>query len=540
MNVLSSVRARLTALVCGGVGLLLVVACISVLQLKQHIHEYNHLVSHNVNYERQINELNFEFKVQIQEWKNVLLRGSDPVKQAKYWSEFTRLQQEIQKKGEILSEKLPNDQSKKLLLSFLKLHNENLKKYEEGVKVFVASNFIPGAGDNAVTGIDREPSKLLSDCATFIKTNLINLENEIDVSSSRVVFWSETLVLGFGISIIVITLILLKSSFVAPLNNLIQHFNSLASGNFGVRPTASELKEFNLLNEYINKMQDSLINAIQAMKHSSSTLVEAATNISKNAASVTADTNNTQVSTDQVAAAINEMTATVQEVSKNASGAAEAARDADENAHKGQSIMEQTIVSIKQLSDNVNNVNEAMIQLETQTGHIGGVLDVIKNVAEQTNLLALNAAIEAARAGEQGRGFAVVADEVRALAKRTQESTAEIQQIIEAVQQGATKAAQAMKLNQSTTITASEMATQADQAIVEISSAVSRIHNMNAQIATAAEEQSYAAEEINRNVIQVANLIQNATQNVQKSTKIAQELNLSSQELEKQISYFKI
>jgi methyl-accepting chemotaxis protein len=179
-----------------------------------------------------------------------------------------------------------------------------------------------------------------------------------------------------------------------------------------------------------------------------------------------------------------------------------------------------------------------MTQLEAETSRIGGVLDVIKNVAEQTNLLALNAAIEAARAGEQGRGFAVVADEVRALAKRTQESTAEIQHIIQAVQQGANKAMTAMKVSQDKTHNTRDLARQAGQTIGEITQAVARIHNMNTQIATAAEEQSYAAEEINQNVGTVVTLVESAATNAKKSTQVAEELVAVARDLELQIAHF--
>jgi methyl-accepting chemotaxis protein len=352
------------------------------------------------------------------------------------------------------------------------------------------------------------------------------------------VFWSEILVIAFGLGIIVLVLITLKNKFVTPLMAVIKHLELLSQGNFGTRLRLNQEGELGELNRNIDRMQDSLIAVIESVKQSSGTLSKASRKISDTAQDIAGDTHNTHQSTDQVAAAINEMSSTVQEVANNASGAANAAQDADMSARKGMTIMQDTIASIQQLSAEVDNVSNAMNLLETETGRIGGVLDVIKNVAEQTNLLALNAAIEAARAGEQGRGFAVVADEVRALAKRTQESTAEIQHIIHAVQQGASKAMQAMKVSQDKTHSTSEMAGQAGQAIGEITHAVARIHDMNTQIATAAEEQSYAAEEINKNVVRVVHLVENAAANAQKSTQVAHELDAVARDLERQITHF--
>lgn len=534
----TSVQSRLTILVGGGIGVLLLVASIAVLQLRAHLTEYHDLLSTNVQYERQISELNLKFKTQVQEWKNVLLRGKDPEKYQKYWGQFSTLQQEIQTTGESLLGKLPNDDSKKLLQDFLHAHAAAFPKYEAGANAFKAADFDPGVGDKAVAGIDREPSKMLSDCASFIRKKGSEINDDINSGSARVIFWSELLVGGFGITIIVLVLLTLKNSFVAPLLAVINHIELLSRGNFNTRLRLGQQGELGELNRNIDRMQDSLIEVINAVKQSSATLNQASQKITHTARAISDDTNSSHNATDQVASAINEMSSTVQEVANNASGAADAAQEADAHARKGMAIMDDTIVSIQQLSRDVDNVSDAMTQLETETARIGGVLDVIKNVAEQTNLLALNAAIEAARAGEQGRGFAVVADEVRALAKRTQESTAEIQHIILAVQQGASNAMQAMRVSQTKTQSTSEMASQAGQAIGSITQAVARIHTMNTQIATAAEEQSYAAEEINKNVVQVVNLVESAATNAQKSTQVATELNSVARDLERQITHF--
>ena len=537
-SLFSSVQSRLTLLIGGGIGVLLLVASIAVFQLKTHLNEYNSLLSTHVQYEREISELNYIFKVQIQEWKNVLLRGKDAEKYQRYWDEFGRLQKDIQSKGQVLLQKLPNDESKGLLEAFLQAHAASYAKYEAGANAFKSADFDPSTGDKAVSGIDREPSKMLNESASFIQKKGAEINADIDSSSLKVVFWSEFLVGGFGIAIIALVLFTVKRSVITPLMAVIRHLELLARGDFNQRLQLNQQGELGALNQNIDLMQKSLLKVISAVKQSSNTLNNASTRISDTAQAISDDTLNSHKATDQVAAAINEMSSTVQEVANNASSAATAAQEADNHAHKGQVIMDNTIAAITQLSTEVDKVSNAMTQLETETGRIGSVLDVIKNVAEQTNLLALNAAIEAARAGEQGRGFAVVADEVRALAKRTQESTAEIQNIIHAVQQGASNAALAMKASQVKTHSTSELAGQAGLTISNISKAVERIHTMNTQIAAAAEEQSYAADEINKNVLRVVNLVENAATSAKKSTLVATELDSVARDLKQQVEHF--
>jgi len=213
-----------------------------------------------------------------------------------------------------------------------------------------------------------------------------------------------------------------------------------------------------------------------------------------------------QSETEQVATAMNEMTATVQEVARNASVADQAAQEADVKADEGIEVAAKALAATQDLTSEVQQAVEVIHKLEVESDNIGSVLDVIRGIAEQTNLLALNAAIEAARAGEQGRGFAVVADEVRTLAGRTQESTQEIQGMIERLQQGAKEAARAMEQGQSKAQNTLEQVEQADHTLEEINQAVARIKEMNTQIATAAEEQGSVAEEINRNVVAINDL----------------------------------
>jgi methyl-accepting chemotaxis protein len=241
--------------------------------------------------------------------------------------------------------------------------------------------------------------------------------------------------------------------------------------------------------------------------------------------------NKQESETQQLATAIHEMAATVQEVARNTDDAAKAAQEADSETQCGGAVIQQTIHAITQLASEIESSADVIQQLESDSKEIGGVLDVIKDIADQTNLLALNAAIEAARAGEQGRGFAVVADEVRNLAMRTQDSTQQIQDMIERLQKRARSAVQAMEHGREQAKHSVQQAAHADDSLTKISTAVDTISNMNHQIATAAEEQSAVAEEINRNIV-------NITQVAQATVSIAQETADNSQKLSKMADVF--
>lgn len=227
---------------------------------------------------------------------------------------------------------------------------------------------------------------------------------------------------------------------------------------------------------------------------------------------------------DKVATAMTQMSATVQEVARNATEAAEAAQRADDETTNGKNVVSQAIEAIDLLATEVDQAANVIHRLEHDSDEIGAVLDVIRGIAEQTNLLALNAAIEAARAGEQGRGFAVVADEVRTLAQRTQQSTQEIQNMIERLQAGAQDAVKAMEQGRTRAQAGVTQAAEAGASLETITNAVSTISDMNAMIATAAEEQSVVAEEINLNITSISDMADKMAASSQKSVNTRNEM----------------
>ncbi|WP_457363702.1 methyl-accepting chemotaxis protein [Pseudomonas sp. TE3610] len=225
------------------------------------------------------------------------------------------------------------------------------------------------------------------------------------------------------------------------------------------------------------------------------------------------------------------MSATAQEVARHAVDAAQAADQADASAHQGEQVMRATIETITHMRSEITTTAQVIGNLENDSARIGKVLEVIRGIAEQTNLLALNAAIEAARAGEAGRGFAVVADEVRSLAQRTAASIIEINQIINAVQAGASDAVKAIQSGQSRSEEGVAQVTQAGDMLRQITSAVEAIRDMNRQIATAAEEQTSVAEDISRNLTDITQIASTNQDNVQRTEVASRRLHDLSRQL---------
>ncbi|SDV06968.1 methyl-accepting chemotaxis protein [Pseudomonas mucidolens] len=313
------------------------------------------------------------------------------------------------------------------------------------------------------------------------------------------------LMLATGLALLfsVVAAWIITRQIVIPLNQTLKVAERVAAGDLSHDLNSQRRDELGQLQRAMQSMTTGLRELIGGISDGVTQIASAAEQLSAVTEQTSAGVNSQKVETDQVATAMNEMTATVQEVARNAEEASEAAAAADQQAREGDKVVGEAIAQIERLASEVGNSTEAMGHLKRESDKIGSVLDVIKSVAQQTNLLALNAAIEAARAGEAGRGFAVVADEVRSLALRTQQSTEEIEELIAGLQSGTQQVATIMDNSRGLTDSSVELTRRAGSALENITRTVSAIQAMNQQIATAAEQQSAVAEEINRSVLNV-------------------------------------
>lgn len=365
-----------------------------------------------------------------------------------------------------------------------------------------------------------------------------------EVNEAVIAFAIKVLVFAIGISIpLLLAVYVFIRVFVSkPLGEMTVGLRSMAEGegDLAHRLPAYGKDEIGQASSAFNAMMDNFRDIIARVMDSTQRLGGSAGDLFRITERTNEGIDRQRGEIDQVATAMNEMAATAQEVARNAQHGAEAAHSAYAAARGGKEVVTRTIGTIDQLNSEITEAVATIRKLEADSESIGAILDVIRTIAEQTNLLALNAAIEAARAGEQGRGFAVVADEVRSLATRTQKSTQEIQDMIERLQAASREAAQVMERAHQQAEVSVMSATETGAALDEIHAAVGTINDLNNQIASAAEEQSVVAEEINRNVTHISDAADQNAEGAHHTAQSADGLTRLAQELQGLVGRFKV
>ena len=344
------------------------------------------------------------------------------------------------------------------------------------------------------------------------------------------------LVIGAAIAWIV------AKAITGPLCRVVDAMNDVAQGegDLTMRIESQGNNEIgnlvNGFNQCIEKMQV----LIADVKSSIENLNQSAEEVGNIASQTTQGVQEQQTDVTQVASAINEMSVSIQEVASSTSDAADVSGQAEAQSNKGNAVVDETVTAIQKLSDSMQQTTSVIHELSKDSDEIGTVLDVIRGIAEQTNLLALNAAIEAARAGEQGRGFAVVADEVRTLAQRTQESTTEIQNVIERLQTGVKSTVETMESSQESVTAGVEYAKEAGNVLSELNAAISRLGDMNTRISSAAGEQSSVSEMINENIHRISRVAEQTAEISNKNLTASNDLKEITGHLHELVGKFKV
>ncbi|MEG1078941.1 MAG: methyl-accepting chemotaxis protein [Pseudomonas sp.] len=338
----------------------------------------------------------------------------------------------------------------------------------------------------------------------------------------------------------VLAAVIITRQITRPLRETLAVVEKIAAGDLTHNLRVTRRDELGVLQQGIQRMGSTLRDLISGIRDGVTQIASAAEELSAVTEETSAGVNSQKVETDQVATAMHEMAATVQEVARNAEHASSAATDADAQARAGDQVVAEAIGQIERLAEEVHRSTEAMGLLQQESQKIGSVMDVIKSVAEQTNLLALNAAIEAARAGEAGRGFAVVADEVRGLAQRTQKSTEEIEELVAGLQSGTQQVANVMLGSRNLTDSSVELTRKAGASLESITRTVSNIQSMNQQIAAAAEQQSAVAEQISRSIINVRDVSEQTAAASDETAASSVELARLGNQLQTMVSHFRV
>ncbi len=368
-------------------------------------------------------------------------------------------------------------------------------------------------------------------------------ESNQEKSAALTIHSRTVVMLGLGLTIIAIVVLcgwLIIRGITGPLKETVDVLEKVAEGNLTTRLELDSKDELGQMSEALNHTIEKIGAALQSITLGAERLASASEEISASATQQAAGSDTQKDQTHQVATAMTEMSSTVVQISENSSKAAEAARKASETAREGGKIVEQTLAKMREIANSVGDTARKVEALGKSSNQIGQIIGVIDDIADQTNLLALNAAIEAARAGEQGRGFAVVADEVRKLAERTSKATKEIATMIQSIQQETKSAVVAMESGMKQVEAGVETTTQAGSSLHEIIQSAEQVGDMVTHIATAATEQSSATEEVNASIEQIAKITAETAEGSQQSAKACHDLSSLALDLQNVVSQFKI
>ncbi|TKB49871.1 methyl-accepting chemotaxis protein [Ferrimonas sediminicola] len=503
---------------------------------------YQQVLQRDAVAREQVLSLEVAFKGQVQEWKNVLVRTYKQDDREKYWGKYLKAEAKVADHARVILPLLEEIDPVLAgqLQEFIQAHDTLGEKYRAGREYQLANGYDAAGTDTLVRGIDRAPSKslgaLVEAMAQAQQRTVAEHQRHADQQLTLAM-----LALALAFALALVTGVMVSNGFIVrPMREVGAFLRELASGNFAARLSLGQRDELGQLAEdarELQKQQEAILNQLTDV---AAQLSGQSATLQREMGETATDIHEQNSQTDQMASAMTEMVASISQVSASAQIAASNVAETNGRLGESKGNLNETKRNIIELQGAVSHSGEVMQRLEHESQEIGAILDVIRNIADQTNLLALNAAIEAARAGEQGRGFAVVADEVRSLASRTQESTQQIQTMIERLQRESQEAVASIQHGQQFADLCATQATGVDEMLSQVTDEVNQISQMNMEIAAAAEEQSRVSEEISQNVMRVKEVGESVESNAAEAQQVGEQIASQAGELQQLVGRYRL
>jgi methyl-accepting chemotaxis protein len=484
-------------------------ALYGIFALNQSINAYGATVQDNVANERMVSATLVAFKLQVQEWKDTLLRGKDPADLDKYWTAFQTREKTVSTLAAELKTKLPEGESRTLIERFAIAHTSMGEGYRKGFEAFKSAGFEPSAGDKAVAGVDREPSALLEQATQKIAADSAQVSAQAAIDAHHATEISIALMLAV-LALAMIGGVMFSRTVSRPLGHALSCARAVATGNLSMDFDSSGKDEIAQLLAALKDMQSSLSQVVAKVRENAEGVATASAEIASGNLNLSSRTEEQAASLEETAASMEELTGTVRQNAENARQASTLADAASHTASRGGVMMGQVVETMHGIADSSSKVAE--------------IIAVIDAIAFQTNILALNAAVEAARAGEEGRGFAVVAAEVRTLAQRSASAAKEIKALI---------AQSTDRVN-----AGSVLVGNAGQIIAEIVGSVQRVTDIVGAISSASQEQSTGIEQVNTAVTQMDEVTQQNAALVEEASAAAHALAEQANSLRDAVAVF--